>query len=150
MSDLGQMLPRFQSKVRVDGNGCWLWTGSLNLGGYGLFKRPSPERVGVAHRYAYEVLVGPIPEGLNLDHLCRVRNCVNPRHVEPVTQRENIMRGESIVARAAAATHCPSGHPYAGDNVYVNQQGYRYCRACRRAHTAATRRRNRAIAQERA
>lgn len=92
-----------------------------------------------AHRVAYEALVAPIAAGLQLDHLCRVRRCVNPAHVEPVTQAENLRRGETITARAVAATHCPQGHPYSGENLYVNPEGHRHCRQCARDRNARRR-----------
>ena len=78
--------------------GCWLWTAALK-NGYGRITMMNPKRKTAAHRVSYEAFVGPIPEGLTLDHLCRVRCCVNPAHLEPVTMRENIMRGTSIVGQ---------------------------------------------------
>lgn len=85
-----------------------------------------------AHRAAYEVFVGPIAEGLQIDHLCRNRDCINPAHLEPVTQRENILRGDAPPARAARKTHCPKGHEYAGYNLCVDpKRGDRQCRTCR-------------------
>jgi hypothetical protein len=85
------------------------------------------------HRVAYELLVGPIPEGLELDHLCRNTRCVNPEHLEPVTGRENLMRAvSSWAAKNAAKTHCPQGHPYDEENTKVKRDGGRACRACGR------------------
>lgn len=139
---LAAWLPRFAAKVEVAKSGCWLWTARLNRNGYGMFMDPDSKRSRVAHRYAYEVARGPIPEGLQLDHLCRVRHCVNPDHLEAVTQRENLLRGETLTAKAAAATHCPANHPYAGDNLYINPKGERLCRACHRARVAAARAKN--------
>lgn len=110
--------------------GCWLWTGPQDPRGYGRFWfEQKPSR---AHRRSYEWLVGPIPEGLVLDHLCRVRNCVRPDHLEPVTNRENILRGVSPTARNAVKTHCSQGHPYDSSNTYVRPGGGRDCRACKR------------------
>lgn len=125
---------RFLKRVDMNGpywNGsaCWLWTGGT-VNGYGRFYYEYRDRP--AHRVSYQLLVGEIPIGLQLDHLCRVRGCVNPAHLEPVTRRENILRGEGASARCAAATHCPQGHPYAGANLYVAPSGYRVCRECRR------------------
>lgn len=122
---------RFWAKVERRGpDDCWLWTAGLN-NGYGTIYggRRSPLR---AHRVAYELLVGPIPDGLTLDHLCRNRRCVNPAHLEPVSNRENILRGESFSAEQARRTHCPSGHPLEGDNLRPDQskQGKRACRLC--------------------
>ena len=106
---------------------CWLWRGAL-AHGYGRF-RVEGRLVG-AHRYAYEFCVGPIPDGLQIDHLCRVRHCVNPDHMEPVTQRVNILRGEGLAAQHARATHCPHGHPYDKGNTILSK-GKRFCRICR-------------------
>lgn len=129
---------RFWAKVVVTESGCWEWQASLTAGGYGQFypKKSLPRR---AHRVAYEALVGPIPEGLQLDHLCRTRRCCNPSHVEPVTSRENTMRGQNFAARHAAATHCPANHPYDGDNLRVRPTGRRACRECERQRVRAAR-----------
>jgi hypothetical protein len=128
---------RFWAKVDLSrgDDGCWIWMRARTPDGYG--------RVGVdhkirfAHRVAYELEVGPIPDGLILDHLCRRPMCVNPRHLEPVTQRENIIRGRSLVARNAAATHCVHGHPFDDANTYRRANGGRACRACRLAGVMA-------------
>lgn len=115
---------RFWPKVDKRGpNGCWLWTGRLFSNGYGCFMLKG--RSLLAHRVAFE-WQGDIPEGLHLDHLCRVRACVNPAHLEPVTIQENNRRA------SAAKTHCPYGHPYNESNTYV-WRGGRYCRTCRHA-----------------
>jgi len=86
-----------------------------------------------AHRFAYEALVGPIPEGLKLDHLCRNRACVNPDHTEPVTDRVNTLRGFGPTAMNARATHCSEGHEFTDENTYLNQSGSRVCLTCMRA-----------------
>jgi len=94
-----------------------------------------------AHRYSYEAFVGPIPEGLTLDHLCRVRNCVNPEHLEPVSLKENLLRGDSSPAHNARKTHCMRGHALSGDNLYINPgTGYRACRTCLRERARKLRR----------
>lgn len=104
---------RFWSRVDKTGD-CWLWLGPLDHGGYGKCHRTDDgvERTYGAHRISYELSVGPIPDGLQLDHLCRVRSCVNPDHLEPVTQRENLVRAEGFIARQVRSSLCPKGHPY--------------------------------------
>lgn len=96
--------------------------------GYGTFYFEG--RMVTAHRWAYEHWVGPIPEGTELDHLCREVLCVLPTHLEPVTHRENLMRGKGFAARNARKTHCPQGHKYTDENTYVNPRGSRECRTC--------------------
>jgi hypothetical protein len=105
-------------------DGCWVWNGAPMNTGYGQYRNR------LAHRLVYELLVGPIPESLTLDHLCRNRICVNPAHLEPVTFKENVLRGESLPARNARKTHCPQGHPYDEENTYVSPRGWRQCRTC--------------------
>ncbi len=108
----------FRRVERTD-SGCWLWTGALN-GGYGRIHH-SPGRVLYTHRAAYELLVGPVPEGMDLDHLCRNRACCNPDHLEPVTRRENLLRGDTLTAAHAADRPC----------------GFAGCKNCRRFGSAA-------------
>lgn len=122
-------LERFMVKVRQGENGCVFWTATTNWKGYGQFW--TGEQKVQAHRWAYEYFKGPIPEGLQLDRLCRNRHCVNPSHLEPVTSRENTLRGDTFQAANLAKTHCPQGHPYAGANLYVMPNGGRACRTCR-------------------
>ncbi len=113
--------------------GCWLYQGGLTEDGYGVYRH---ERRSVrAHRHAYELLVGPIPPGRQLDHLCRGRNCVNPAHLEPVTPRENTMRGLTITAANAAKRACANDHPFTSENTYIRPDGARGCRECRREAT---------------
>jgi hypothetical protein len=127
----------------VDENGCWIFQGHIRPDGYG-FLTTNGRRI-FAHRWYYERLVGPIPAGLTLDHVyargCRSRACVNPAHLEPVTGVVNTMRGTGVGPVNAAKTHCPQGHPLAGDNLYVAPTGHRQCRTCRRAHDRKRRRR---------
>lgn len=128
---------RFWSKVDKNGrNGCWLWTASKTTKGYGQFSLGSRKNgtyfMAKAHRVAYELLVAPIGGSLTIDHICRVRHCVNPDHLEPVTNRENILRGTSPSAVFARRTHCIRGHLLSGDNLYIPPAGWRLCRTCRR------------------
>lgn len=133
-------IERFHSKIEVDPeSGCWLWTAGINKWGYSKFKVDGRTRAG--HRWSYEEFVGPIPEGLQIDHLCRVRRCVNPEHLEAVTCRENILRGETFQAENAAKTHCPKGHPYEDGNI-LWYKGTRSCRICKREQTARWRAEN--------
>lgn len=134
MTDLGDArLPaRFWAKVDPQASGCWRWTASKKMGGYGQYQLEGWPQL--AHRVAYEYLVGPIPAGLTIDHLCRNRWCVNPEHLEPVTQRENNLRGGSLVALNARKTHCKRGHPLSGPNLYIHPTaGARQCRICMQA-----------------
>lgn len=119
---------RFWMKV-LKTDSCWLWQASLTRG-YGRFTFCDPDRErksAAVHRYAYEQLVGPIPEGLVLDHLCRVTNCVNPDHLEPVTDFENRARG----LKSPLKTTCNNGHEYTPENTYWYKRE-RSCRTCRR------------------
>ena len=116
---------RFWPKVEKT-DGCWLWKAYISTSGYGQFtisRRHYP-----AHRVSYELLVGRIPEGLEVDHLCRVRHCVNPDHLEPVTRLENIRRG--ICKRNL--THCLRGHEFTESNTYIQKNGCRRCRTCKK------------------
>jgi len=125
----GDLERRFWSHVDKSGD-CWLWTASTNGVGYGYIYGPDGKLVG-AHRLAYELTVGPIPDGLHLDHLCRVTLCVNPAHLEPVTPRVNILRGESPSAEHARSDFCANGHKYTPENTRIGK-GRRHCRQCHR------------------
>lgn len=137
---------RFWSKVDRSGgpDACWLWTASLNGHGYGQFYLRDlagrRKKLVRAHRFAYEAMVGPIPEGLHLDHVrargCVNRNCVNPAHLEPVTPAENIRR--------AMLEECVNGHPYTPENLYLYRDK-RMCRECRREAQRKSAGRGRAI-----
>ncbi len=118
---------RFWGKVER-GDGCWIWRGSSYAKtGYGQAYDANGGRL--AHRMAYELVVGKIPDGLTLDHLCRTRLCVNPSHLEPVTRGENTMRGDTVTAKNKLKTACPKGHPYDKENTLSRTNGRR-CRAC--------------------
>lgn len=95
---------------------CWVWTAGKRWNGYANLGVTNSSST-VAHKFAYELLVGPVPDGLQLDHLCRVRHCVNPSHLEPVPQVVNILRGEAFTAKNAVKTHCPKGHAYVDGNI---------------------------------
>lgn len=110
--------------------GCWLWTGYLT-DGYGKFKIKPGKQVQ-AHRYSYELFFGKIPNGLTLDHLCQDRSCVNPIHLEPVTKKENILRGIGWGAKNARKKFCDVGHEFTKENTYIMKSGSRFCRECGR------------------
>lgn len=127
--------------------GCWEWVGAKSVNGYGQFGIGGFRRI--AHRVSYELLEGPIGDGLVLDHLCRVRHCINPAHLEPVTQRENLLRSPiALPTVLAAKTHCPAGHEYASENLRARQGKGRECRSCKREHDRAYKARKRAERQE--
>lgn len=125
---------RFWNFIRVDEKECWLWKGSKR-DGYGRFRVGS--KLVQAHVYAFEMYGGVIPEGNQLDHKCFVRACVNPAHLEPVTQKENLRRSQhrrfDIGSLRRGITHCPKGHELSGDNLLMSPQSKRkdYCRKCR-------------------
>lgn len=132
-------MAKFWSLVDKSGE-CWLWNGTIQSGGYGSF---SVRDVSVlAHRLSYESAHGQIPEGKTLDHLCRTRRCVRPRHLEPVTDKENILRGNCPPAINARKNACPSGHEYSGANLII-RNGERFCRACADKYNAERRERRR-------
>lgn len=117
----------FEGPTFVEALGpCWEWTAALNHAGYGIIGIDRASRL--THRVAYELLVGPIPEGLTLDHLCRNRACVRPSHLEPVTHQINVLRGEGLAAQMARRTACALGHELDG----MRKQG-RYCKTCKNA-----------------
>ena len=125
---------RFWQKIEVSDLGCWVWTATRTYG-YGKFRLSNPRRLANAHRIAYEALVGPIPEGLDLNHLCRNRACCKPAHLEPVPRRLAELRGDTLPGANLKVTNCPAGHPYDTENLIVRTRGEytsRECRACRR------------------
>lgn len=124
---------------KCDCRGCLLWTGTTNGKGYGHIgvgsRTDGSRHVALVHVEAWKLENGPVPAGLELDHVkargCRHRNCANVAHLEPVTRRENTLRGDTLAAAQLARTCCPRGHEYTPANTYVNRRK-RYCRACRR------------------
>lgn len=116
----------------VTESGCWIWTAGCTGAGYGAYA-PSHKEWILAHRFAYIFVNGPILKGLQLDHLCRVRCCVNPAHLEAVTCQDNILRGNGLAAELARRSHCKRGnHLLSGLNVYITPKGTRMCRLCHR------------------
>lgn len=126
-------LARIKRRVLVTPDGHWLWTASVDSKGYGRVSVGG--RVKRAHVAAWEAARGPVPPDVVLDHKCRIRHCCNPDCLEPVTHRENTLRGRSLAAERARRTHCPRGHELAGDNVYArpDRPNTRECRACKAA-----------------
>jgi len=133
----GTVEERFWAKVDRSGE-CWLWTASRINGKrgptYGQFGTWNPRKTWVSHRFAYELLVGPVPDGQELHHTCEVKICVNPSHLEMVTRKVHVslqpLSGAPVLRRQK--THCPKGHSYSGDNLIISKQGFRHCRECMR------------------
>lgn len=143
---------RFLLNIEINADGCWLWCRALSRDGYGWFKVGG--RMAVAHRWIYERLVGPIPDDLQLDHLCHSRAvaagtcsggrchhraCCNPEHLEPVTSQTNLLRGATLQAANAAKTECSRGHPFD-----AKDKRQRYCKTCKRESTRRYREKSRA------
>lgn len=114
---------------------CWIYRKRPTSRGYAQMKMPDG-RQPLAHRMFYEHHVGPIPDGLTIDHLCKITRCVNPAHLEPVTQQVNTLRGDGPSAINARKTHCPKGHEYTPENTYAVKTGGRACKACSRERYA--------------
>lgn len=138
------MLDRFLSKIQIDDNICWNYTNAKDKDGYGIFALTHRKSVK-AHRLSYELFKGKIPEGLTIDHLCRNRACCNPEHLECVTMKENTMRGNGITSINIKKTHCPSGHPYSGNNLKIDTDGSRSCRVCMKRNWQNYRKRQQSI-----
>jgi hypothetical protein len=141
--NLETLVDRFYEKVQNTGD-CWLWTGSIKPNGYGQIGLRSKNcdhkaSVGYAHRLSYELFIGEIPSGKDLDHLCRNRRCVNPDHLEPVTRQTNLLRGDTLPAKLAAKTHCKYGHPFTEENT-KKVKGGRECVTCRKIYAAGNHR----------
>ena len=138
-----QMPDRFWSKVVKGGDDdCWRWSAKCAWNGYGQFRLDG--RIQYAHRVSYALMVGPIEKGLDLDHVCRRRDCVNPNHLRPCTRRQNIHAPGSlcVAAMRARVTHCPRGHEYSGENLRMTGTGSRRCAACSREKSAERRQRS--------
>jgi hypothetical protein len=135
------------SRPDIEGR-CWIWTKSLDHG-YGSIQEVGTRRGIRAHRLSWELHGGTLIDGLELDHLCRNRACVNPAHLEQVTGTINILRGEGAAAQNARKTHCKNGHPFAGDNLRITADGKRQCRECLRARQRARYRRVRDLSSPR-
>jgi hypothetical protein len=124
----GTLAERLAAYIVVDESGCHIWTGYLDRQGYGHIGTGA--KTFATHRLAYEFAKGPIPDGLTIDHLCRVRACCNPDHLEAVTTRVNVLRGTGITAVNARKTHCRNGHEFDDKNTYIWTDGHRRCLAC--------------------
>lgn len=136
---MAHLVDKFAKRVALADSGCLQWIGAEDWDGYGRFYIGDSKEVR-AHRWSYEYHVGPIPVGLVIDHLCRNKLCVNPNHLEAVTDRVNVLRGVGPSALHAKKTHCPAGHPYAGDNLYIHEpSNMRRCRTCQREQVRARR-----------
>jgi len=112
---------RYKEKISISKKGCWIWTGFCNARGYGVIRRNN--KLIFAHRLSYLLMIGKVPKGLELDHLCRIKSCCNPKHLEAVTHRENVLRGD----RMKRKSHCLRGHKRISSNLYRNGE----CKACK-------------------
>lgn len=131
---------RVRNAIWVDDSGCWLWQMHIDRAGYGRLqiRVNGKPQCAMAHRLAYAAWRGEHETGLELDHLCRVRRCVNPDHLEPVTHAENMRRSpvNKAARLAMRKSHCPHGHPYDEANTYIDRRGKRNCRTCMRVGAA--------------
>lgn len=129
MNLLPKDIDRFWRKVIKGTNGdCWSWSGYVGKSGYVQFFFNG--KLGLAHRFSYMLHYGPIPDGEDIDHICRNRSCTNPAHLRVLSHRENVLCGNTRPAKHAAQTHCLRGHPFTPENTYLNPRGERQCRKC--------------------
>lgn len=133
---------RFESKIARSEGGCWEWTAARFQSGYGAIRIEGQTRL--AHRISHELYIGPIPEGLGIDHLCKNRGCVRPSHIEAVPQRVNLARGDHPAAIVRRTNVCGHGHALTPENTYITPAGWRRCRECCRRHGRELRQRRRA------
>lgn len=133
------LVVRLESRMVKVANGCWEWTGPCNESGYGFLSRDG--KTGKAHRIAYELWRRPVPKGMDLDHLCRNRKCINPDHLEIVSRRTNVLRGVGLTAQNAKLESCKNGHPFTNENTYRHGPDgrWRKCRVCNRERHALAR-----------
>lgn len=120
----------FHNKYTITSDECRLWNGGLTKDGYGRFSINCQE--WLAHRYAFFLKYGTLDPQKEIDHKCKVRRCVNPDHLEEVTSKVNVMRGDTIASRGAKKTHCDRGHPFDQENTYTKKNGTRQCKECGR------------------
>ena len=126
----GDLKTRLEAKSIPEPNsGCWIWIGALRKGDYGQIVIDGKKKL--AHRISYEIHKGPIPEGMELDHICRMHQCINPDHLEAVSHRVNVLRGAAPSAVHAAKTHCSKGHEFSA-SITINGKVRRHCKICKR------------------